>query len=75
VVSLRGLRTLLLWPMYTHTTQAGNAVSRTLLFHTFILVKALSLGHTLTTIPPIQCVPMEISISALTPLTFLGSNG
>jgi hypothetical protein len=40
-----------------------------------IFVQALPLGHVLTTIPSIQCVPMVISISASTPLITPGNNG
>jgi hypothetical protein len=40
-----------------------------------ILVQALLLGHALTTIPYIQCVPMVISICASTPLIALRNNG
>jgi hypothetical protein len=40
-----------------------------------IPVQALSLGHALTTIPCIQCVPMVISMSVSTPPTALGNNG
>jgi hypothetical protein len=40
-----------------------------------IHMQALSSGHAPTTIPPIPCASMEISISASTPPTALRSNG
>jgi hypothetical protein len=59
-----------------HITQAGSAVTKTLVFHTYYSCAGTIVGlcnH--SHIPPTQCAFVKVSVSVLTPFITLKSNG